>query len=74
MMIDQVITLHFHKCSSNDQYSSIHLSLIFNFHKALYQEEFLNHTKYMAYMCQQGVMMLKSNGSNSYGNIGKKKF
>jgi hypothetical protein len=31
---------------------------------------FLNHAKYMAYMCLKGLMLLKSSGSCLYVDIG----
>jgi len=65
-MIDQVVVaLHLHKCSSNDQYLTIYFISMLYFHKVL----ILNHTKYMVYVCLQGLRMLKSNGSYLYGDI-----
>jgi hypothetical protein len=64
-MIDQVVALHLHKCSSNDQYLTIYFISMLYFHKVL----ILNHTKYMVYVCLQGLRMLKSNGSYLYGDI-----
>jgi len=58
------------KCSSNDQYLTIYLSSMLYFHKVFYHNEFLNHTKYMVYVCLSGLKMLKSNGSYLYGDIG----
>jgi hypothetical protein len=69
-MINQIVALHLHKYSSSYLYSSIHLFLILYLHKISYHVGFLNHTKYMAYICFKGIMLLNSNGSYLCVDIG----
>jgi len=67
VMIIRIVALHFHKYCSSYWYSSIHF---FFLHKIYYHVRFLNHTKYMAYMCFKGLMLLKSNVSYLFVDIG----